>query len=378
MANKKKNEKTLADKYVRAKKLAAARQRKHKANMTEDQLETKRKRDRERYHRLREEKKIKLVKEMSEVEKKKFRKIWKKKQATYRKKKKMEDSVMPDSPPLSDEGTVLSPLSSSRSRQNEAGRKKLRRDRAKAYRELRKKTDENEKLKRKLEKYKKRLSREKKKHVGSSPSPGKKVKHLVGQEKVSPQIKKQLFMNFALEKQVKQCIVSALPKSKEKLILTKAVGTDILRKYRVQKEFVKFLPYKINKKIDGSNQKRLEYDRKKYHTVKVKSAQQIVNFFEDDTVSKMMPGKKDFVRKGKLRKQRRVLLDFLQSLYKRFLQETGIKLSYSTFARMRPFWVTHPSAKDRETCACVKHENMQLLVAALKRPMQLINAARQN
>lgn len=84
MANKRKNHKALADKYERAKELAAARQRKHKASMTDEQLEEKRERDRQRYHRLREEKKIKVVKEMTEVEKKKYRKIWKKKQATYR------------------------------------------------------------------------------------------------------------------------------------------------------------------------------------------------------------------------------------------------------------------------------------------------------
>lgn len=93
MANKRKNHKALADKYERANKLAAARQRKHKASKIDEQLEKKCEQDRKRYHRLREEKKIKVVKEMTEVEKKKYRKIWMKKQATYRKKKAMEECI---------------------------------------------------------------------------------------------------------------------------------------------------------------------------------------------------------------------------------------------------------------------------------------------
>lgn len=60
---------------------------------------------------------------------------------------------------------------------------------------------------------------------------------------MSPKIRKHLFANFVLEKQVKKSIESAVPKSKEKQILAKAVGTDMLRKYRVQHKFAKFLPY---------------------------------------------------------------------------------------------------------------------------------------
>lgn len=191
---------------------------------------------------------------------------------------------------------------------------------------------------------------------------------LVGRDRVSPKIRKHLFANFVLEKHVKKSIESAVPKFKEKQILAKAVGTDMLRKYRVQHKFAKFLPYRMNRKKGDSEKGRLDYERKEYNSVKMKATHIVRKFFDDDTVSKMLPGKKDFVRKGKLRKQRRVLLDSLQNLYKRCLQETGVhRLSYSTFARMRPFWVTRPLARDRETCGCVKHENMQLLVFALRK-----------
>lgn len=91
------------------------------------------------------------------------------------------------------------------------------------------------------------------------------------------------------------------------------------------------------------------------------------NFYEDDTVSKMCPGKKDFVKKGKIKKRRRVLLDSMQNLYKRFVKENGVRVSEAAFRRVRPFWVQPPKTRYRETCACIVHTNMELLVTALKR-----------
>lgn len=72
----------------------------------------------------------------------------------------MEKSALPDSPPSSNNDNQLAPATS---RQREAVRKRVPRERAKAYRELEKKSKENDKLKKKLEKYKKRLRREKNK-----------------------------------------------------------------------------------------------------------------------------------------------------------------------------------------------------------------------
>lgn len=114
---------------------------------------------------------------------------------------------------------------------------------------------------------------------------------------MSPKIRKYLFANFVLEKQGKKSIESAVPKSKEKQILAKAVGTDMLRKYRVQHKFAKFLPYRMNRKKGDSEKGRLDYERKEYNSVKMKATHIVRKFFDDDTVFKMLPGKKDFVRK---------------------------------------------------------------------------------
>lgn len=249
MAKKKKDNEKSIEKYERAKKLAAARQRKRKSNMTQEQLEQKKKRDRNRYQRLKAENKIKLVKDMSDKEKKNCRKLWRNRQAALRRRKKAEE-VIADTPPSSDSERP------STSRQRGAGRKSVRKDRAKAYRQLEKQKSEINHLKRKLEKYKKRLTREKqKKNNNCSPSPLKRVQQIVGNKKVSPKIKKQLFTSFVLEKQIKESVksVASSKSKKQQQIASKVIGSHILRKYRVQKKYASFIPYKLNKSIDKGN-----------------------------------------------------------------------------------------------------------------------------
>ena len=41
------------------------------------------------------------------------------------------------------------------------------------------------------------------------------------------------------------------------------------------------------------------------------------------------------------------------------------RISYSSFCKLRPYWVVHPSARDRETCLCARHANIQLAVSRL-------------
>lgn len=54
----------------------------------------------------------------------------------------------------------------------------------------------------------------------------------------------------------------------------------------------------------------------------------------------------------------------LPNLHIKFTEQTKLNISYTTFARFRPFWVERPKIKDREICACTKHENVELIVSA--------------
>lgn len=105
------------------------------------------------------------------------------------------------------------------------------------------------------------------------------------------------------------------------------------------------------------------------HTLKKKSGNiiqtQFNDFFERDDVSKMTAGKNEIKTQNKQKKQRRYLLRTLRKLHKKYYQEGG-KLSFATFKRYRPFYVLPPKAEKRETCACKKHENLQMKATLLK------------
>lgn len=175
-------------------------------------------------------------------------------------------------------------------------------------------------------------------------------------------------MGFALEKQLKSNLKGVGPKNKVRQIMRTSIGSKIMNKYRTQRLLKSILPYKFNKHDDAVTLAAdiAKYRRQKYLTVAVKDSKLLQQFYKDDTVSKFCPGKKDVVRKDILKKQPRLLLDSLQNLYKRFVKDNCEIVSESTFKRVRPFWVTPPNSRDRETCACIIHTNKELLVTELK------------
>lgn len=92
----------------------------------------------------------------------------------------------------------------------------------------------------------------------------------------------------------------------------------------------------------------------------------IQEFYEEDINSRICPGKKDFVKKNKIRRQKRFLLDTIKNLYLKYLKiNPHPKISYRLFCRYRPFWVKAMNVADRDTCKCVTHANMELMVDSL-------------
>uniref|UniRef100_A0A2H1WCE0 SFRICE_018319 n=1 Tax=Spodoptera frugiperda TaxID=7108 RepID=A0A2H1WCE0_SPOFR len=99
-----------------------------------------------------------------------------------------------------------------------------------------------------------------------------------------------------------------------------------------------------------------------------RSIQELVErFYEDDINSRNTAGKKQCIKKFGVTKQKRYLLDSVKKLHKKFMEENpNIRISYVTFARLRPFWVYLPK-DDRDTCGCTVHTNMDLLISSLKK-----------
>ncbi|XP_052255952.1 uncharacterized protein LOC127861484 isoform X1 [Dreissena polymorpha] len=83
----------------------------------------------------------------------------------------------------------------------------------------------------------------------------------------------------------------------------------------------------------------------------------ITDFFERDDNSRIKAGKKSTITRRKVKKQIRLMNDSLTNLHKKFLYENSSNISFSLFARLKPFWIKRATEKDRETCLCKIHEN---------------------
>lgn len=92
----------------------------------------------------------------------------------------------------------------------------------------------------------------------------------------------------------------------------------------------------------------------------------VVDFLEKYDNSRLCPGKIDTVTRKQDKRQKRYLNDPLKNLLEDFCAEQPqLKMSYSTFCKFRTFWIVFPKVSDRNSCKCVLHENMTLLVRKL-------------
>ena len=107
--------------------------------------------------------------------------------------------------------------------------------------------------------------------------------------------------------------------------------------------------------------------RKTYQSVTARVGKRVEEFFVREDVSRMTSGKKQTLTRAKNKQQKRFLNDTISNLHMKFLAENSdIKFSYRTFCRLKPFWVVWPKEKDRDTCQCKTHENLNFLAKKLK------------
>ncbi|XP_078659979.1 LOW QUALITY PROTEIN: uncharacterized protein LOC144904722 [Branchiostoma floridae x Branchiostoma belcheri] len=93
---------------------------------------------------------------------------------------------------------------------------------------------------------------------------------------------------------------------------------------------------------------------------------QVREFLERDDNSRLMPGKNDCKKVGKEKVQVRILSNYLSDLREKFEAETGLKISLSQFAKMRPLNVKLACFLSRNSCLCTRHQNFALKLKALK------------
>lgn len=98
----------------------------------------------------------------------------------------------------------------------------------------------------------------------------------------------------------------------------------------------------------------------------------VKDFFESDKVSRMCPGKSDFVvvrnpDGTKAKVQKRLVLGNLREIYASFKQDsTNPKIGFSSFAKLRPKnCVLAGGSGTHSVCVCTRHQNPKLITSAL-------------
>ena len=97
----------------------------------------------------------------------------------------------------------------------------------------------------------------------------------------------------------------------------------------------------------------------------------VIKFYEDPSVSRMMPGKADCITTrtadgSKEQTQKRYLVMTLAEAYETFKQEQPeIQIGKSKFAEIRPSHVLLTGQTPQNVCGCIYHSNIILLLEAL-------------
>lgn len=243
-------------------------------------------------------------------------------------------------------------------RKKKVGRKKKRRDRACAYRTI-------DKLKKKLstetrqyETLKKAAYRSKKKEEKKntlSDSPKSKVRSMIAEAdgKITFNIERKLLVGEVFLKQLQE--KNSVKSIAEKRKVSNMLVTPLLKKYKLGKEVKNIISSKkIRKGV-------LSESLKKKMCLSMKEGSNVRKFLEEDENSKMCPGKKDVKQKV----QKRYLAAPLKRLHQKFCVQNSSKMCFTTFKRLKPDWIIKPKLSNRDTCACEKCDNFQILVETL-------------
>ena len=154
---------------------------------------------------------------------------------------------------------------------------------------------------------------------------------------------------------------------KDKQVLSKVISRDLLKKYNLSHLAIRL---GVSGKRLRSNSKRdakMIYDRKpQSNIIGVRVGKSIKDFLEEDINSRTLPGKKDYIVRKGLRRQKKILCDSMKNLHQKYLKEhSGIQISYATFCRLKPFWIVRPKCSDRDTCGCKLHINASYMIDRL-------------
>ncbi|XP_069109647.1 uncharacterized protein [Argopecten irradians] len=251
-------------------------------------------------------------------------------------------------------------------------RKRISRAISKKSRQLKVLRQDYHKLKVKYRSACRSVQRLKKKSTENNPStPRSKTERLIQDAGLTKEqgtkVRKQLLMSNAIMDEVKSAKQINKP-GKQKLVRNIICGR-ITKKYRCGTLISKTtgicrnrIAKATDKAIDTVTQLRRKREVMKFRD-------DVIAFMERDDNSRSQPGKADKIKTGRRENtQKRTLTDYLTNLHTKFLAENpNVKLSLTSFSRIRPKYIQTTSFISRDSCLCTKHQNMALTLKAMRR-----------
>lgn len=324
------------------------------AQRAKDSRENRKKQDPEEYKRRENERKRKKyvpIAKRPKKQQKEQRKTWNKNQKRCRDtRKNPAENPDPPSTPVQHSREVLNICDGRKS----DGKKRKLKDRASAYRKLNELNATVINIKRSAEKYKKRHQRLKIKYEKlTTKSP---MKRTLNAEQLAKKDPKKFRRNLLCLNATMSALNQKYKSSKNHQV--KQTIADILRNNLVKKyKAITSLKNRVECRSSGVTERKVSV--KKEHDL-------VRKFYHRDDVSRLTADKKRTLTRDKVKQQVRLLNDSLSILFRKFKTENpDVKMSLARFCRLRPFYIIRPTLKDRDTCLCIKHDNLQLLMSAL-------------
>lgn len=176
-------------------------------------------------------------------------------------------------------------------------------------------------------------------------------------------VKRSLIFHHALIEEIQQKYKNS-KQLKEKQLLSRLINGKIIKKYKLQSQLKTTFGISA-KQTQCCVSEFMRNKRRKYDNRFTKIKKVVHAFYLQEDVSRYTTGKKETITRKKLKMQKRFLCSNLVTLHEKFVAQEQIKLSYSLFARLRPFWVLIPHVTDRQTCQCKIHENLAFMANKL-------------
>ncbi|KAL2102031.1 hypothetical protein ACEWY4_003792 [Coilia grayii] len=313
--------------------------------------------ERERWAHRVQDGKVKTISDLNGRKRRKRRKFWKEAQRESRERRKKAQEIQQSLNTPPDSPLDISFEQPSRSRQLVAGERLRNRTRQRHYREIKTLKGKLEKVKKDKDKLRKRLKRRKLDPCQSTEeSPRTKTQSMLQGSKIrNPLVKKTLLFHHVLSKALHKNVHHTHKSGK--LTPHTTLSGKILKKYRMMHQVREFgFSYKTLKE-------KTPIQRKPNYIQMISSV--VHTFFENN--ARITTDKQDTITRKKVKRQRMIMTDTMQNLHYSFTEQNpSIRLSYSSFCALRPFYITAPKTSDRKTCQCQYHENAKLMFDVLK------------